>query len=93
MLVGEGDGEADEDGGRREGGFDTWSMMRVTARPLRTADGGVGREMASTRSSEEEPMARRGSRERGKLVGLGAGARVDAGDDDRVVGGDASFEG
>ena len=56
-------------------------------------DGGRGSgEMASTRSSEEEPMARRGSRERGKLVGLGAGARVDAGDDDRVVGGDASFE-
>ena len=40
-------------------------------------DGGRGSgEMASTRSSEEEPMARRGSRERGKLVGLGAGARV-----------------
>ena len=57
-------------------------------------DGGRGSgEMASTRSSEEEPMARRGSRERGKLGGLGAGARVDAGDDDRVVGGDASFEG
>jgi len=50
-------------------------------------------EIASTRSSEEEPMARRGSGGRGKLGGLGAGARVDAGDDDRVVGGDASFEG
>ena len=57
-------------------------------------DGGRGSgEMASTRSSEEEPMARRGSREMSKLGGLGAGVRVDAGDDDRVAGGDASLEG
>ena len=57
-------------------------------------DGGRGSgEMASTRSSEEEPMARRGSRERSKLGGLGGGVRIDVGDDDRVVEGDASLEG
>ena len=49
MLVGEGDGEADEDGGRREGGFDA---VDDEGDGEAVEDGGRGSgEMASTRSS------------------------------------------